>query len=145
MVTREQIVAEARSWLGTPVKHQGQRKGVSADCKGLAVGVARALGMPEGDSIAASARRYSLGFSGVALLEGLRQTLIEVPEPLPGDLLAILLGRETTPRHLAFATEPGWIVHAYGAGVGFVAEVPCSHYRVHSRWTWPSLGGELGG
>jgi cell wall-associated NlpC family hydrolase len=141
MITREAIVAETRSWIGTPVEHQGQRKGAAVDCKGLAVGVALAVGMPEGQSLAALVRNYPAAFRGSALLGGLRDTLIRVAEAQPGDLLAILWGRDPQPRHLAILTEPGWIVHAYGGGVGRVAEVPLGLMRVHSRWTWPSLGG----
>lgn len=42
---RDQIVAEARSWLGTPWVHQHRTKGVATDCAGLVIGVARALGL----------------------------------------------------------------------------------------------------
>jgi cell wall-associated NlpC family hydrolase len=141
VITREDILAEARSWIGTPVIHQGQLKGVGVDCKGLATGVALALDLPEGVSLAAGVTNYSKGFKGSELLAGLRDTLIRVDEAQPGDLLAILWGREPRPRHLAFVSdEPGWIIHAYGVGVGRVAEVPLALMRVHSRWTWPSLG-----
>lgn len=140
-LTRELIVDEARSWIGTKVRHQCGRKGVATDCKGLAVGIALALDLPEGRSLAAGVVNYSPGFSGRDLLSGLKDTLLRVDEPQPGDLLAILWGRDPTPRHLAILTKPGWIVHAYGGGVGRVAEVPLAAMRVHSCWTWPSLGG----
>jgi len=42
--TRQQIVDEARTWLGTPFHHQGRLKGVGADCAGIVDGVARAFG-----------------------------------------------------------------------------------------------------
>ena len=43
-VTRDQIVAEARSWLGVEWRHQGRnRSGV--DCVGLAIAVGRGLGV----------------------------------------------------------------------------------------------------
>ena len=35
----ERVLAEARSWLGTPYRHQGGRKGVGCDCLGLVRGV----------------------------------------------------------------------------------------------------------
>ena len=143
LVTREQIVAEARSWLGTKTRHQGMVKGAYADCKGVVVGTAQALGLPEGTSLAALDMRYSKGFSGRALFDGLDKTLIRVDEAAPGDVLAILFGRDPWPRHLAILTEPGWIIHAY-FGARFVAEVPLGHLRVHSCWTWPSLGGARG-
>lgn len=38
-ITREQIVAEARAWIGTPYHHQASLKGVGADCLGLVRGV----------------------------------------------------------------------------------------------------------
>lgn len=44
-VTREQIVAEARSWVGTPWVHQHRVKGRAVDCVGLVIGVARNLGL----------------------------------------------------------------------------------------------------
>lgn len=45
MVTRADVVAEARSWVGVPFRHMGRdRRGV--DCIGLVVVVGRALGLP---------------------------------------------------------------------------------------------------
>lgn len=45
MVTRADIVAEARSWAGTPYRHQAHLKGVGADCHGLLRGVGLSLGL----------------------------------------------------------------------------------------------------
>jgi cell wall-associated NlpC family hydrolase len=44
-MTRADVVAEARAWLGTPWMHQQRRRGVAVDCAGLVIGVARALGL----------------------------------------------------------------------------------------------------
>lgn len=44
-VTRDTVVAEARTWLGTPYRHQGRQRGLSVDCAGLVLGVASALGL----------------------------------------------------------------------------------------------------
>ena len=41
------LVAEARSWIGTPYRHQASLKGVGCDCLGLLRGVWRALIGPE--------------------------------------------------------------------------------------------------
>lgn len=140
IVTREMIVATARGWARTPFRHQGQLRGKACDCKGLVVGVAADLEMPEAQSLAALQRNYGRSFAGRALLDGLSATLIRTRVPQPADVLAILLGRDPLPRHLAILTEPGRIIHAYGGGVKFVAEVPLGSWRVHSAWTWPSLG-----
>src|SRR5215207_7343246 len=39
MTTREQIVAAARGWIGTPYHHQASVKGVGCDCLGLIRGL----------------------------------------------------------------------------------------------------------
>jgi cell wall-associated NlpC family hydrolase len=44
-VTRMDVVAEARTWLGTPFIHQARLRGVGVDCVGLPIGVARSLGL----------------------------------------------------------------------------------------------------
>jgi cell wall-associated NlpC family hydrolase len=36
-------VTEARTWVGTPFKHQGRTKGVGVDCLGIVLGVAEEL------------------------------------------------------------------------------------------------------
>ena len=43
MTTREQIVAAARGWAGTPYHHQASVKGVGCDCLGLIRGLWREL------------------------------------------------------------------------------------------------------
>jgi hypothetical protein len=40
MFSREAVIAEARSWLGTPWHHQASLKGVGRDCIGFVRGVA---------------------------------------------------------------------------------------------------------
>lgn len=42
-ITRDQIVAEARSWIDTPYVHQASLKGAGCDCLGLVRGVWLAL------------------------------------------------------------------------------------------------------
>lgn len=44
-VTRAQIVATAREWIGTPYQHQQRLKGLAVDCVGLPMGIARELGL----------------------------------------------------------------------------------------------------
>lgn len=44
-VTAGQVVAQARSWIGTPWCHQGRSRVLGVDCAGLVICVARALGL----------------------------------------------------------------------------------------------------
>ena len=39
----EAVVAEALTWIGTPYRHQGCRKGIGCDCLGLVRGVWRQI------------------------------------------------------------------------------------------------------
>lgn len=143
-MTGDDIVVCARGWIDTPFIHQAQRKGEGCDCKGLIVGVADELGMPEAKTIAAAIRVYPTHFKGRQMHDGLRESLTRVTEPQPGDVLAILMGRDPFPRHLAILSYDGQIIHTYGGGVGRVCEVPLGHWRVHSAWTWPSLEARRG-
>jgi cell wall-associated NlpC family hydrolase len=52
MTTRAEIVAIARSLVGTPYAHQGRVAGLSLDCAGVPVFIAKAIGFPVEDFIA---------------------------------------------------------------------------------------------
>jgi hypothetical protein len=45
IITRMDVVTEARTWLSTPFVHQGWTKGVACDCIGLIKGVGVELGL----------------------------------------------------------------------------------------------------
>src|ERR1700682_1205564 len=62
MVTRAQIVAEARSWLGTPFLHQNSMKAAGCDCIGLIRGVFREVGLKSAPEKLKQASCYS-GYS----------------------------------------------------------------------------------
>lgn len=140
-MTREEIVAEARSWLGTPFIWQQSAKGRGCDCKGLVWGVARELGLPEAASLYASIRgEYHTRVDSRLLLKGMAETFAPADEPRPGDVLVLrVAGR---PQHLGIMTEPARFIHTYAGGPSRVVESPLtSVWRrdLHSAWTWRSL------
>lgn len=97
MSIRDDIVAEARTWLGTAYVHQGCLKGVGVDCIGLVVGVLQQLGRVapdwwQGEGVAFSGYGRTSG-AGV-MLQGLRAHLYEVPvaEAQPGDVAYLTFG-----------------------------------------------------
>lgn len=105
MVSRSDIVAEARSWLGVPWRHQGRgRRGV--DCAGLVACVGLALGLTDYDT-AAYARRPE----GGAFLEHFRRAGRAKPlaSMLPGDVL--VFRGDVYPCHCGVLAE-----RAYGRG-----------------------------
>ena len=100
-------MAEARTWLGTPFRHQGRAKGAGVDCAGLVVGVAKALGLSEFDTTAYG--RLPNGHQMRRLCdEHLRS--IQLDALLPGDVL--LMAWRRYPQHLAIVAD-----HPQGLGI----------------------------
>jgi NlpC/P60 family putative phage cell wall peptidase len=102
LITGAAIVAEARSWLGTPWQHQAALKGVGCDCTGLVRGVISMFRALPAELLRVS---YARTPDGVTLLRLCREHLLEVPVAAmePGDVLAL---RYTDhPQHLGFVGD----------------------------------------
>ena len=100
------IVAAARSWLGTPWHHQGRLKHVGVDCIGLAVGVAREIGLTVEDQT-----DYGREPDADLLLEKLHLHCERVDDWQPGDILLFAISGPRA-RHVGFATDIG-MIHAH--------------------------------
>lgn len=100
--TRAAVVAEARSWIGTPWQHQARSKGVGVDCAGLVIGVSRALGIvvPWMD-----VTHYARMPDGRSLLYHCDEWMRRVARVLarPGDVLVMRFDEH--PQHLAIASD----------------------------------------
>ena len=110
MVTGDQIVAEARTYLGTPYHHIGRLKGVGVDCIGLVTGVAQALGITYYDLLT-----YSRRPDGVTLMREFEKNLIKVTkeEGRAGDIGAFwFVGKAKLPCHAGIFTDHG-LLHTY--------------------------------
>jgi cell wall-associated NlpC family hydrolase len=113
----DDVIAAARSCLDTPFHHQGRIKGVALDCAGLAVSVARDLGIDYQDV---------QGYGRDPYKNTLQQALDNQPaldpiqrdEMQAGDILLMRFGRE--PQHLAIYTGQT-VIHSYET-VGIVCE-----------------------
>ena len=126
MITRDQIVSEARTWVGTPFHHQARVKGAGVDCVGLAIGVANTLGLVVKDM-----RAYSrVPLNGMFLKAVTEQTeSIAFEDVLPGDMLLFKFNHVEA-QHLAIITQinPIHIVHAYS----HVAK--CVEHELDQTW-----------
>src|SRR3954447_15161161 len=106
MHTSHLILAEARSWIGTPYRHQASLKGIGCDCLGLLRGVWRNVmgAEPElpppyspdwaeagADTLVAAARRH--------LIE------IDIASFEPGDVLLFRWRGNLPAKHCAIATS----------------------------------------
>ncbi len=118
MATREEIVAEARSWIGTRFHHQARIKGVGVDCINLIIGVGMALDLGESKfnwDDHPEYHGYGKSPNGTLLIEGCERFMkrIDRRDAKPGDILIMKFVEE--PQHFVMVTEvdPTYIVHAY--------------------------------
>ena len=122
MITRAQVVAEARSWVGTPWVHQHRTKGIATDCAGLVIGVARALGLVGADFDVPAYGRQADGTMLALCAAHMRR--IAMDEMQPGDVVIVAVDRE--PQHMGIVSDyPGGrlaMVHATSTGPRGVVE-----------------------
>ncbi|KFH18440.1 peptidase [Brucella abortus] len=114
-VTRDQIVALARSWLGTPYRHQASVKGAGADCLGVLRGVyAELYGRAPETPPAYRPDWYDLRRDDL-LLRKAHEYLAHLPDATDarsGDVLVFRMKPDMAAKHCGILTEHGRMVHA---------------------------------
>jgi len=116
MPTREQIVAEARTWLGVPWRHQGRDR-VAIDCAGLLELVGKATGAIN----YTGPKDYRRESDGTKFLRhfaraGCREKSTALAKD--GDILVFLVQDGALPRHCGIRSTRNGIpsfIHSYGA------------------------------
>jgi cell wall-associated NlpC family hydrolase len=109
MATRSQVIAEARSWIGTPWRHQGRTKGWSCDCVGVVIGVGVALGIfSEGFNVTG----YSRAPDPTILRAHLEAHLDHVTGVMTGGDILLIAPSRRLPHHAAIYTFDGTMIHA---------------------------------
>ena len=145
MPTRAEIVAEARTWLGTPFHHQASVKGVGGDCIGLVRGVARAVGFRDPFATGEAQRFAGYGPQPDArqLLEACRLFLrpIVISSAQAGDILLMRFCHE--PQHFVLVSSrtPDRMIHSH-MSVGRVTESGIDQRwwrRVLAAYSYPEL------
>jgi NlpC/P60 family putative phage cell wall peptidase len=142
LVTRTALVAEARSWIGTPYRHQASLKGVGCDCLGLLRGVWRALYGAEPEA----APPYAPDWAEAAVGDPFAQAAARHLAPLARDAFAegdVLLFRwraGLAAKHAAIVTAHDRMVHAHdGAAVAEVALAPWWRRRLAYAFRFPHV------
>lgn len=112
-----EIVSAARSWIGTPYRHQASVKGVGCDCLGLLRGVWRELYGNEPEAIPAYAPDWAEGTGDETLRDGFGRHLAAMPlqAMAPGDVALFRLAPRGPARHCGIAgTRDGTptLIHA---------------------------------
>ncbi|SPH17631.1 hypothetical protein DEA8626_01155 [Defluviimonas aquaemixtae] len=134
----------ARSWIGTPYRHQASSQGAGADCLGLLRGVWRGLYGAEPEAVPAYTRDWSEPEGTERLWAAATRHLRECdPEDSPhaGEVLLFRMRAGSVAKHLGLVGETGsraTFIHAY-SGHG-VVESPFSapwQRRVVARFEFP--------
>jgi len=142
-VTRADIVRQARSWIGTPYRHQASLVGVGTDCLGLVRGVWRALYGCEPAVLPPYTRDWAEASGRETLLEAARQHLVETDctNAEPGDVLIFRLRPALPAKHVAILATAATMIHAMeGAPVAEVAVVPWWRRRLAGVFSFPEIG-----
>lgn len=142
VISRAMIVTEARSWLGTPYRHQASLKGVGCDCLGLVRGVWRAVIGSEPEAPPPYAPDWAEASGGEPLAEAALRHLVPIAlaEFGAGDVLLFRWRAGLTAKHAAIATAPDTMIHAHdGAAVAEVAISAWWRRRLAYAFRFPGI------
>ncbi len=136
-------LAEARTWIGTPYRHQASCKGAGADCLGLLRGVWRALYGAEPAPVPPYTPDWDEPRGDEVLWRAARRHLLArgPGEEAPGDVLLFRMAPGAVAKHLGIAGRVGpaaSFVHAYSRHG--VVESPLSapwKRRIVARFAFP--------
>ena len=141
-LTRTAIVVEARSWIGTPYRHQASLKGVGCDCLGLVRGVWRALLGDEPERAPPYSRDWAEASGEESFARAARTHLVEIDPAVfaPGDVLLFRYAPRYPAKHAAIVTASALMVHAHdGAAVAEVAIAPWWRRRLVYAFRYPDV------
>jgi NlpC/P60 family putative phage cell wall peptidase len=142
MIARQDIVAAARGWLGTPYRHQASLKGVGCDCLGLVRGVWREVIGEEPERPPPYAPDWAEASGVESLAHAAARHLIAVPlnRFAPGDVLLFRWRMNVPAKHAAIVTSGETMVHAHdGAAVAEVAIAPWWRRRLACAFQFPGV------
>jgi NlpC/P60 family putative phage cell wall peptidase len=150
-MTRDDVVAAARRWIGTPYKHQASVRGVGCDCIGLVRGVWRELYGAQPETGPEDYSRFWAEEKGHELLMHYADKYLvkRDHEPLRhggefahGDVILMRMMRNGPAKHAAITTRDGTMIHAYST-VPFVLESPSTPdwcFKIAAAYSFPGVG-----
>jgi NlpC/P60 family putative phage cell wall peptidase len=141
MTRAEFIVAQARSWIGTPYRHQASLKGVGCDCLGLLRGVWREVSGTEPELPPPYSPDWAEAGADT-LLAAARRHLVEIAclEAAAGDVLLFRWRDDLPAKHCAIATSSDTMIHAHdGASVAEVAYRPWWRRHLVHAFRFPDI------
>ena len=121
------LIAEARTWTGTPYRQLGDVKGVSCDCSMLLVRIIVDTGLIEPFDPRPYPPTWFLHQADERYADWLGTVGVEVETPQPGDFAAFKVGRAFA--HSGIVSDAEHLIHAF-ADEGQVLETPLNHPRL---------------
>lgn len=137
---RARVLASARSFIGTPYRHQGSRKGVGCDCLGLVRGVWRELYGAEPEQPGAYTPDWAERGGGEPMIEAACRHFrpLAAADALPGDLLLFRWRAGTIAKHCGILDDGARLIHAYeGAAVVSSPLTPAWARRIAAAFRFP--------
>lgn len=138
---RDDIVASARAWLGTPYRHQAATRGAGCDCLGLLRGVWREMFGEEPMDVPNYRADWRDARHKVGLLEVAETLLVPAGrEERLGQVVLFRLGRTVAPRHCGILAGEGRFIHAQeGLGVIEANLTEGWRRRIAARYDFPGV------
>ena len=142
MISRHAVLAEARTWIGTPYQHQASAKGAGCDCLGLVRGVWRALYGAEPETPPAYTPDWAERQGAETLRAAATRHLVEtsLAAALPGDVLLFRMDARAPIKHAAILDAGDHIIHAYwGRAVVRSRFAPWWRARCAAAFSFPGV------
>ena len=143
MRAKQDIVDEAREWLGTPYIHQASVRGAGADCLGLLRGVWRDVVGHEPETVPVYSMDWSEPQGEERMWAAARRHLVETvgEDLMAAQVLLFRMRNAGVAKHLGIVTQTGAVpsfIHAY-SGHGVVENALSEPWRrrVVARFEFP--------
>jgi NlpC/P60 family putative phage cell wall peptidase len=136
------VIEEARSWIGTPYRHQASLKQVGCDCLGLVRGVWRSLYGSEPEALKPYGADWAEAGGADALLEAARRHFDEKPktEMAAGDVILFRWKPLHAAKHAGILVSEQAFIHAYeGHAVMISALVPQWRRRIAGAFSFKPI------
>lgn len=136
MMWRDDVVREARSWIGTPYHHAADVKGAGVDCAMILVRVYCGLGLAPLFDPRPYPAQWFLHRDEEKYRGWIERYAVQIDQPERGDICLYRFGRCAA--HGAIMVEDGLMVHAYMPEKRVVIaehSTPLVRGKIDSYWT----------
>jgi NlpC/P60 family putative phage cell wall peptidase len=142
MITRQEIISTARSWIGTPYHHQGSCRGVGADCLGLVRGVWHTLYGNAAETPPVYTRDWAEASGSETLIAAATRhlTLIPLADARAGDVIVFRFRPGLPAKHVGILSAANQFVHAMEGGPAVeIALTPWWRRRIVAAFAFPGV------